>query len=191
MRRALKKSPIAILDTETTGLDPEKHEIIEIAIMRIDDGKREIWHTKISPQSVDSASPKALSINGYNDFEWINAPTMKEALPKIKKQLRGCVLVGHNLDFDLAFLKKAYTDHSARGMGFHYKIDTMALAYEHLAGIGLNSLSLKSVCTFLGVSNEGEHTAEADVARCYEVFSKLSRASGFRRLVWRLRMLRA
>lgn len=187
MGRILRDSAVAIVDLETTGLDPKKHEIIEIAILIIQGGRREMWQTKIAPQNLETASKKALEINGYNRFAWKDAKPLSEVMPAIKKRLRGCVLIGHNLEFDLGFLRAAYASHGGTGMGFHYKVDTMALAYEHLSGIGLNSLSLHNVCRFIGVSNQGEHTAEADVSRCYQVFRKLSRASFASRLWWRLR----
>ena len=187
MRQALRDKPLAIIDIETTGFLPEKHEIVEVAILRVQGKTAEMWATKIRPEHIETASSKALEINGYSPEAWESAMGISEAVVAIRERLKGCVIVGHNLAFDLGFIAEAYKRHSGRGMGFHYKLDTMALAYEHLASAGLNSLSLESVCNFLGVSNDGAHTAIADVERTYEVYRRLSRSSIFHRLFWRIR----
>ena len=187
MRSALRDRPIAIIDTETTGFKVGVHEIIEIAIMKIQGNERDMWTAKIKPERIETASSKALEINGYDPELWQDAIPMRDAANTIRKRLAGCVLIGHNLEFDLGFIVDALRANGGRGLGFHYKIDTMALAYEHLAGLGLNSLSLENVCNYLGISNEGAHGAEVDVLRTYDVYSRLSRSSFFHRLFWRLR----
>ena len=71
-------------------------------------------------------------------------------------------------------------------LGYH-RIDTVTLAYEHLAPCGLEKLSLDTVCTFLGITNEGAHTAMADVERCQAAYDTLRCAGPLKRLWWRLR----
>ena len=188
MKKSLKEKPLIFLDIETTGLDPMHHEIIEIATRSVGGFRHRshnLWSTRIQPKHIERAHPKALEINGYNEVDWKGAPTIEEVVPLIREHLRGGVLCGHNVKFDIGFIKQAYKDHSDRGMGFHHTIDTVTLAYEHLAPLGLDSLSLHNVCTFLGISNDGEHTAAADVDRCYKVYRKLTRAGTLDRLRWR------
>ena len=64
MRSALRDRPIAIIDTETTGFKVGVHEIIEIAIMKIQGNKRDMWTARIKPERIETASSKALEING-------------------------------------------------------------------------------------------------------------------------------
>ena len=184
-RLPLHERPIAVVDIETTGLNPNAHEIIEIAIKT----PTSEWSTKIKPQNIANAQPKALQINGYADQPdaWDDAPSIQEVLPEVRERLKGHVFVAHNVTFDWSFIEVAFKKHADRGLPFYHKIDTITLAYEHLAPCGLNSLSLQNVCNFLGISNEGAHTALADVRRAYAVYEKLSKATAIDRWLWKRR----
>ena len=94
--------PLIFLDTETTGLDPSQgHEIIEIAIItRYSNGNEEVFHTKIKPQRINQAHPKALKVNGYNEKDWLEALPMEEAIKKIASRLQYGMIVGYNPYFD-------------------------------------------------------------------------------------------
>lgn len=173
----LTEKPLAFIDCETTGLDPVAHEIIEIAIIKEwPDGRIHEWHTKVRPQVLRAAEPIALRVNGFADDpdQWDGAPEFADVAPLIAARLDGCLIIGHNVAFDLGFLKEALKKAGSKARIPHRKLDTYTLAYEHLAHKGLNSLSLDSVCTFLGISNEGNHTALVDARRCREVWHTLT-----------------
>ena len=171
----LNQKKYVILDTETTGLDPAVHEIIEICMYKPECGSTYI--TKIKPQNLELASPKALEINGYNEEEWADAPTFDEVILEIGEWLHKHVVVGHNVQFDLNMLKgnlkrSDLNDHVR--IPYHC-IDTVTLAQEHLVPMGLESVSLRAVRGFLGISQEGAHRAKKDVMDTNTVFNKLFR----------------
>lgn len=99
----MRNSEIAFVDVETTGLNPEMHEIIEICIIT---GSK-TYHTKIRPLRIQMADPFALSINGYNSKEWADAPTFEEVHLQISKMLAGKTIAGHNVKFDIEFLNES------------------------------------------------------------------------------------
>lgn len=152
------------LDTETTGLDPlEGHEIIEIAIItEYSDGSEEIWETKIKPNRLHLAAPKALEINGYNEEDWLDAMPMSEAIYEIAKRLQGGLLIGYNPFFDWGFIKAALQEYNLEPSYRIRCIDVMVLVHEHLQPIGLKYLSLDAVRTFLSWEKEGSHSALKD-----------------------------
>lgn len=208
MRRHLADRPLAYLDTETTGLDPSRHEIIDIAIVfnlpRVLRAEGEPWtrnlvvrdgvavyQTLIRPARIEDASPEALQINGYasDPGPWRSAPEFGQVAEDIYEILANTIMVGHNVAFDGAFLEAELRRAGVGKRLPYHRIDTVTLAHEHLVPCGLDSLSLKNVCTMLGISNEGEHRALPDALRCRAVHRTLSRASRMDRLLWKLRRL--
>lgn len=182
MSKTLAQKPICFFDTETTGLEPGRHEIIEVAIIRVlPEGNREVFTSKIKPARLSEASPKALEINGYTDDAWADAPAFSAVAERITGMLKGSVIVGHNVGFDIGFLEAELKSHGLKGFG-HHKVDTMTLAYEHLAPLGLESLALDKIRDFLGWSKDGAHTALFDAETCERLYGLLARAGWFVRL---------
>lgn len=171
----------AIIDTETTHIDEILGEIIEVAILT-SSGHR--YHTKIKPQHIETANPKALEINGYNEEAWADAVHPGEAVAYIGAHLLDRTIVGHNPAFDMRHLREFYSRLDAAHLFKDFDrrlIDTTTLAYEHLVPHGLERTSLHAICDFLGISNEGAHTAMRDVERTHEVFRRLCRPSSYDR----------
>lgn len=187
-RLPIGERPLAFIDTETTGLDPSIHEIIEFAIIREDtEGFVEEWSTQIRPTHIETADPEALRINGYNTEAWAHAPTFDLAAEFISRMLDGCVLVGHNIAFDALFLTEEFKRTDIEFWRPKHKIDTVTLVYEHLIPCGLQGIALDKVRAFLGLSLTGSHTALQDARDCRLIYHKLSRASRLDRLRWKVR----
>ena len=178
---------LIFLDTETTGLDPEVHEILELALVA-EDGSV-LLHTRVRPERLEQADPRALEVNGYSAEGWADAPAWADVAPRVAELLRGAVAVGHNVAFDAEMLRAGLkrVDPELAGGVCHYRLDTLVLALEHLAPVGLERFNLGAVCDFLGVELKDAHTALADTLAARAVYRKLARAGWLRRLGWRLR----
>lgn len=181
----------AFIDTETTGLVPgeEGGEIIEIAIVReYPGGISDRWSTKVRPQHIETADPKAIEVNGYTPEAWADAPTWEEVAEQVKHRLTDCICVGHNVSFDLDFIEAEMRRVGIK-IRFYHRIDTVTLAMEHLVPCGLTSVSFDNIRRFLGWPLEGRHSALLDALDAQRLYHLLDRAGHRKRLLWRLRHL--
>ena len=182
--------PLAFIDTETTGLDPAVHEIIEIAIIKdsplseTDPTKKantERFETIVRPRDMNVADPAAMLVNGITaeELEGEGAVPFEEMAEALNDILKDCIIVGKNVAFDLDFLRAAYKQVRAdTGKDVFIEfgkdhLDIMPLAYMHLGPLGLSTLSLKSICEFLGEENSRKHRAMGDAAATRACFYQL------------------
>lgn len=170
-------SCIAFIDLETTGLDPVKHEILQIGIVRVDARTLTIHsqiELKVIPVRIIDAEAKALEVNGYREELWIDAVPLRDALMTIRPWLKGAVLAGHNPSFDASFLAEGYRSEgvSAPGMDYH-KLDTASLAWPLWRTGAIGALSLGPVCKHLGIDRPTPHGALADARASLEVARQL------------------
>lgn len=111
---SLFKRPLAIVDLETTGADPHRDRITEIAILRVEDGVLvEAWSSLVDPEM-----PIPLRIQeftGITDAMVSGAPNFRALADDVARRLEGAVFVAHNARFDFNFLKAAFL---ARGLPF-------------------------------------------------------------------------
>jgi DNA polymerase-3 subunit epsilon len=174
-RTPLNQRPLAFIDTETTGLDPVRNEVIEVAILREwPDGRTDEWCSKIKPVNIETAHPKALEVNGYTPEAWEDAPTFETLAAELCERLDDCVLVGHNVSFDHAFLQEGLKKVGNTTRLPYHKIDTVTLVFEHLVPKGCTSMSLDRVREFLGWSKDGAHTALVDARDCRRLYKELT-----------------
>ena len=99
-------SRFAVIDVETTGLDPERERVLELAILRADEQGRPIdqWVTRFHP----GGPVRATHIHGITDADVAGAPRFADLAVQIGTALQGLVLVAHNAEFDLAFLQAEF-----------------------------------------------------------------------------------
>ncbi len=96
---------LAFVDLETTGLGPGTHRIAEIAVVTLERGQVEEWHTLVNPGGL---SHEQRAVEGVSDEELAAAPKFAELAVGLKQRLEGRLLVAHNARFDSAFLKAEF-----------------------------------------------------------------------------------
>ncbi len=180
-----------VLDTETTGLDKEKHEIIELSILRINDSAQKTWCIK--PSNYDSIESEALRINGHKleDLKHQTAfgrETYKAADKVIAEienwMMEDCVsssdriLVGQNPSFDVGFLQKFWSNlNSEDTFPFGKRpfiMDTrqIALLIDLALGTRREFYNLGSLASDFGVKKEKAHRADSDTRMTKELWEK-------------------
>jgi DNA polymerase III epsilon subunit-like protein len=183
----MKTHNLAFIDTETTGTNPDKHEIIEFACIIARQVPREgrgpsleiieEIEMKIKPQHLELAEEEALRINGYNEADWLFAIEPDKAFEHIAKKVAGCNMVSHNITFDHGFLMKAFEKHGIENTMHFHKIDTISMAFARLYDKpNVEKFSLRALCELFGVDNTRAHTALADTRALVEVYKKMMHA---------------
>ena len=99
-------SDYVVLDLETTGLDPSKEWIIEIGAARVRGGEVvDTFTTLIRPPVIISEFITGLT--GITNDMVANAPGETEALPRLRDFIGSDVVLGHNVTFDIRFVRQA------------------------------------------------------------------------------------
>lgn len=174
---------LTVIDTETTGLDPDIHEIIQIAAITyvLDaEGNRYVmkkWEKKINPQQLHTASEKALQVNGFTIEEWVGSPNALEVLPEVKEIIEGSdVLLGQNLIFDLNFIHEICSRNDLEVPNFPPYIDTKSIADRLVRASWLQRSGMDYLVEHYKVNVQGRaHTALVDCERTMLVFDELMR----------------
>ena len=147
----------AVLDVETTGLRPQGYDrIVEIALVRMDDTYQSIdeWVTLVNPER--DLGPT--SIHGVTGRDVALAPTFAEIAGDVLERLADAVIVGHNIRFDLAFVRA-----EVRRVGYELPLVDGLCTLALSCSLGFDSArSLGACCQQVGVAHEGSHSALGD-----------------------------
>lgn len=174
---------LTVLDTETTGLDSDVHEIIEIAAITYlldKEGNRYVlkkFESKINPQQLHTASEKALEVNGFTLEKWKGAPNALEVMPNIKEIIeQSDILIGQNLIFDLRFVNEICHRNNIDPPEYPPYIDTKSIADRLVAANWLQRSGMDYLVEHYDVKVKGRaHTALVDCERTMLVFDELLR----------------
>ena len=145
-------------DLETTGLNPDKDKITEIAACRFINGEfTEEFTTLINPSIPIPKNITALT--GITNKMVEDAPSINDALPDFMKFIGSTPLVAQNINFDYNFINK-----NLQGSNSQFSeiplYDTLSLARGFI--YFYNSFSLGSLCDYYGIKIENAHRASAD-----------------------------
>lgn len=162
----IKDAKFACLDTETTGLSPQGGgKICEIAVSVTQGGELvEEFSTLLNPGM--PMSPEVINIHGITNEMVAGAPSFAEVAPKLMSLLEGCVLVAHNADFDLNFLREEFASCGLR-LPDNPVVDTLKMARKS-GRFAKNNLGC--VAEDLGISCQGWHRAMADTKMAEQIF---------------------
>jgi hypothetical protein len=166
-------SQLAFVDTETTGLDPDVHEIWEVAL--IIDGQERTWQL---PVDLGRADAVALRIGHFHERRYdIPLTPLGEFAERFAELTRGYHLVGAVPSFDDERLRKLLRANGACPEWHYHLIDVEALAVGFLAARGREvdlpwrSDDLSVACGVAPPLAADRHTALGDarwVKRWYE-----------------------
>lgn len=171
---ALDPSSFAVVDCETTGLHPGRHNrIIELAIISLGENWEpdDVWCTLLRPERDLGHT----GIHGIRGRDVRDAPSFDAVLGEVLDRLAGRVVVAHNARFDSGFL-----EHELSRVGTDVSplptLCTMRLAGKLRLGGGQSRLG--DCCAAAGVAAAADHTAQGDALACAGLLAECIRVSG-------------
>ncbi len=155
----LAEVTFAVIDLETTGGSPTEDAITEIGAIKLRAGEcLGTFHTLVNP---GSAIPRAITLlTGITAAMVAPAPPIRAVLPALVEFLGGCVIVGHNVRFDLGFLNSALVREGWSRLA-DPAVDTVALA-RRLVRDDVPNCALGTLAARLRLDHRPAHRALDD-----------------------------
>ena len=165
----------AVVDFETTGINPETDRVIQVAAIVIN-GVGEIvesFDTVVRPESPAQYTHGAEHVHGISEEQVAQGMPLREALEKVWTISEGNVFTAHNAKFDINFLHA-----ESQRVGLENKIDTyvdtLALARK-TDQERTRKHSLHALCEHYGINHENAHEAKSDATATAELLIHLMR----------------
>lgn len=165
-----KKKEFVVMDIETTGLDCNRDEIIEIAALKISENETEEFSALLSCSK--SLPPFIVELTGISDKllseEGIE---LKRALEVMKAFVGEKTLVGYNINFDMKFI-----NHNLKKLNIeplqNKCVDVLNIVKKE--NMYLDSYKLEAVLSEYGIEGSLEHRALSDAKQTLKLLDKLN-----------------
>ena len=155
-----------VLDLETTGLSFRTEKITEVGIMKVKNGEViDEFSCFVNPEK--PIPQKVVEVTNITDDMVKDAETIDKVFPKILEFVGDSILVAHNADFDIGFLK-----YNASQLGYELNntyLDTLRLAKSLFPDF--KKYKLGFIADKLGIVVEVAHRALDDVDTTVKVFN--------------------
>jgi len=169
---ALSMETFVAFDLETTGLDPEEDEILEVGMVRVEQGNITERYSQLFLPSVPI--PHFITqLTGITPEDCIDQPSIEEKFQDIVKFLGNEWIIAHNAIFDLSFLQKAWARFYPLSppVGHERIMDTLELS--RILFPLLPNHKLETVAEYLHAPVLPEHRALADAEAAAHIFNEI------------------
>lgn len=168
---------LLVVDVETTGLDPSADCLVQIAscmLSRKDLREEAHFVTYVRPDSPISAEAQA--VHGLTETDLASAPSLDRAVRAFAEYAHSdAILCGHNVSFDVAFLRNAYRRVGLQYPFDYHTVDLWSIAFFILAAqrTSLPSYDLNALCSHYGIKRGSRHDALEDVRASADILRHL------------------
>jgi len=163
----------AVVDVETTGLDPDADRILQMAAVVVDSTGRvvEEFETVVRPESPDEYEHGAEHIHGISREMVEQGMPLRSALENLLSVVDGRLLTAHNARFDMSFLQA-----ESRRVGLEWNVsqyvDTLHLSRRTDSSADRRH-NLEALCERYGVTRARAHEASADAKAAASILLRL------------------
>jgi DNA polymerase-3 subunit epsilon len=174
------KGSFAVIDFETTGLDPSVDRVLEMGVVCFDEGVLTRSHNWLIHPGMP-VPPEASAVHGITDEMLAEEPPFAALWPEIEPILAGYLPVAYNAGFDKKFLLaelgrlgvSTWDDAGPPATQAEVEwIDPLVWVRELQAGMGAK---LGDVCERMGIPLDGAHRASNDAEATGKVLLALAR----------------
>lgn len=169
---ALQDLTFVVFDSETTGLDPETDEVVQLGAVRVVNGKiipGEEFDTLVNPGC--PIPPGSTKVHGVSDDMVIHAPDFETVCSGFHQFATGAVIVAHNAPFDMSFLRRTAP---SCGVAFENPVlDTVHLSAIVFGGSATHTLDALCDRLQIKIPEALRHTAMGDAKATAEALVAL------------------
>lgn len=158
-----------ILDLETTGHSPDWDDILEIAVLRYKDNNLVSQYTSLL--NIGHNVPTVVSqITGITTSMICDAPILSDIMSEIDEIIGDCIIIGHNVSYDINFLNNAYVKYLGKTIKNSF-VDTLRLA--RLLHKDRPHNRLIDLCEIYDLDSSGLHRSIKDCLITKEIYDIL------------------
>ena len=176
---SMRNVSFAVVDCETTGLNPETDRIVQLAaiIMNGEGVIVDSFDTIVKPQSPDEYQHGAEHIHGITAEQVSGGMPLREALEQLWSITSGNVFTAHNAPFDLGFLRAESERVGIEGR-IDTHIDTLALSRRTTTADSDRRHNLFALCEHYGIERGKVHDAKSDATATAQLLMHLIKELG-------------
>lgn len=170
-------STLSFVDIETTGASIYRDRVIEIGILRVENGKLvKTYQTLINPETY--LPPFIEGMTGITSIELEKAPTFSQIKDEVQDILKDALFVAHNVRFDYGFLKNEFKRH---GISFSSKHFCTVKLSRHFYPRRIHH-NLDSIIEKFAIECQARHRAFGDAEVLWQFYQILEKTHGAEKL---------
>ena len=178
----MRNVSFAVVDFETTGLNPETDRIVQLAAI-IMNGEGDIidsFDTIVKPESPSEYQHGAEHIHGISAEQVSNGMPLRIALQKLWDISADNVFTAHNAQFDLGFLHAESERVGIKGR-VEIHIDTLELSRRISGADNTRRHNLFALCEHYGIERDKVHDAKSDATATAQLLMHLMKELGVKK----------
>ena len=175
----MRNVSFAVVDFETTGLNPETDRIVQLAAIIVNEEGNIVdsFDTIVKPESPSEYQHGAEHIHGISAEQVSGGMPLRNALEQLWSINAGHIFTAHNAAFDLGFLHAESERVGIEGR-IEFHIDTLELSRRATGADTTRRHNLLALCEHYGIERDQVHDARSDATATAQLLMHLIKELG-------------